>query len=256
MTEIAIFILLLLIGGVIVLAIVLQFKEQARQEKARKLTRLDNQLRLLRSFIDDIPAQYQPKDMRIWLYSRVVAVCDDILTLKTDIAITKKRTRFADELKRFQGSEDKRRPKPINDELLISGLKRMFESLRSYILLAHKEKHISLDTVQHYEHLLLFYKYQVSADYFAFQARQAYLNGKKETAIEIYKEAISQLAPMKDAPEAQDIIAEFNGHIADINEEITTPAEDDTRNQKANEALDEEWEQFIDESTFAEKKRF
>ncbi|MGR0277775.1 hypothetical protein ACUM5Y_01875 [Marinomonas dokdonensis] len=256
MTEIAIFILLLLIGSVIVLAIVLQFKEQARQEKLRKLTRLDNQLRLLRSFIDDIPSQYQPKDMRIWLFSRVVAVCDEIQTLKTDTAIAKKRSRFAEELKRFQGNQDNRKPKPINDELLISGLKRLFESLRSYILLAHKEKQLSLDVVQRYESLLMLYKYQVSADFYAFQAKQAYLNGKKENAIQIYKEAISQLAPIKDTPQVVPIIDDFNAVIADINAEITAPPVDDNLPNKNTEALDEEWEQFIDESTFTEKKRF
>ena len=67
MTAIIVTLLLLIIGGFIAFAIYLQLKEQARIERLRKAALLNNQLRQVRRYLDEMPAQYQPKDMRLWL---------------------------------------------------------------------------------------------------------------------------------------------------------------------------------------------
>ncbi|GAB3481318.1 hypothetical protein [Marinomonas epiphytica] len=255
MTEIAITFLLLAIGGFLVLAIVLHFKEQARIERQRKAARLNSQLRLVRGFLDEMPTQYQPKDMRIWLYSRIIALSDQLLELQSDSNLARRRTQYSDELQSFQQSPDDRKPRTINDELMITSLKRMFESFRTYILLAQKEKSLSSDQARRFDDLLVFYKYKVSADFFAYKANQAFLNGKVETALSIYQEALSQLAPVKDSPDAQSSVIYLNQAIEEISQQ--SPLHVETSKTPANkEELDSEWEQFIDDNTFEEKKRF
>ena len=195
MTVIIVSVLLVVIGGFIAFAIYLQLKEQARLEKVRKIAALKNQLRQIRRYIDDIPPQYQPKDMRLWLFSRLLAIYDSLITLQPDATLSRRRKLITEEVSELQTSKQKRRAKPINDELMIMDIKRLFESFQLFLKLAEKEKALNSEVSARYSNLIRFYTFKVKADFHAYLARQSFLSGNYENALAAYKEAIIQLAP-------------------------------------------------------------
>ncbi|RBP83609.1 hypothetical protein EBI01_07700 [Marinomonas rhizomae] len=260
MTAVTITVLLLVIGGFIAFAIVLQLKEQARLEKLRKVANLNNQLRQVRRYLDEMPPQYQPKDMRLWLFSRMIAIYDQLLILQPDPTLTRRRGHLAEEMTEFQASKQKRRAKPMNDEILIIEVKRMFESFKSFLIVSQKEKSIDSDVVYRYSKLLDFYHYKVNSDYHAYLARKAFLSGQMDTAVEMYKEALAQLAPIKDSVEAQPTILKLKDLLQEIEEDLALQKaeEEITQNMSSDDEdeLDDEWSKFIEGSSFKEKKRF
>ncbi|MGO2354353.1 MAG: hypothetical protein ACTH58_06425 [Marinomonas foliarum] len=260
MTAVTITVLLLVIGGFIAFAIFLQLKEQARLEKLRKVAALNNQLRQVRRYLDEMPPQYQPKDMKLWLFSRMVSLYDQLIALQPDATLSRRRQNIAAEMKEFQGSKQKRRAKPMNDELLIIEVRRLFESFKSYLILSQKEKTIDSDVVNRYNKLLNFFHYKVNSDYHSHLARKAFLSGQMSSALEMYKESLSQLNPIKESVEAQATILKLKELIQEIEEDLVLQkAEDEISRDMDNqgeEELDDEWNKFIEDSTFQEKKRF
>ncbi len=261
MTAITVTVLLLIIGGFIAFAIVLQLKEQARLAKMRKISKLNNQLRQVRRYLDDLPPQYQPKDMRLWLFSRTIAICDELIALQPDDNIKRRRRQLAQEMSEFQKSKQKRRAKPMSDEVMIVEVKRVFESFRTFLISAKRDKLISDDIMRRYNDLFDFYDHKISADHFAYLARQAFLSGKIEKAGELYRDAIGQLAPIKDSVEAKTIISKYEDLLKEIEEDLAMQRleaqavreDTDAENEKE---LNDEWSKFIDDNTFTEKKRF
>ena len=260
MTAVTITVLLLVIGGFIAFAIFLQLKEQARLEKLRKVAALNNQLRQVRRYLDEMPPQYQPKDMKLWLFSRIIAIHDQLIALQPDATLTRRRQNLATEMKEFQASKQKRRAKPMNDELAIIEVRRMFESFKSYLILAQKEKNIDADVANRYKKLLDFFHYKVNSDYHSHLARKAFLSGQISDALEKYKEALAQLNPIKDSAEAQATILKLQELIQEIEDDlILQKAEEEVSRDMdtaGEEELDDEWNKFMEESTFQQKKRF
>lgn len=263
MTVVIISVLLLSIGGFIVFAIVIQLKEQARLEKARKIAALNNHVRQVRRYLDDIPPQYQPKDMRLWLFSRLVSYYDDLLAVQPDATITRRRKFLVEEMSECQTSKLKRRAKPINDELLILGLKRLFESFHLFLKQSEKDKTLNHDMSARYLGLIQFYKYKVNADFHAYIGRQSFLSGNYDKAIENYKAAISQLSPIRETAEAKTTIKQYNSLIAEIKDTLSmkqTDAADgsteDKKTKPTEDGLNREWDNFIDDTGFKKKKHF
>jgi tetratricopeptide (TPR) repeat protein len=260
MTAVTITVLLLVIGGFIVFAIILQLKEQARLAKLRKVASLNNQLRQVRRYLDDMPPQYQPKDMRLWLFSRMLYIYDQLLELQPDATLTRRRAHLAEEMSEFQTSKQKRRAKPMNDEVLIVEVKRLFDSFESFLITSQRDKVIDSDLSYRYIQLIHFFQYKINADHYAYLARKAFLSGKMETALELYQEALSQLAPLKDSAQAQPVILKYQDVIQEIEEDLALQkAEAEIAKSMAaegDEELDDEWNKFIEDSSFKEKKRF
>lgn len=260
MTAVTITVLLLVIGGFIAFAIFLQLKEQARLEKLRKVATLNNQLRQVRRYLDEMPPQYQPKDMKLWLFSRMIAIYDQLLVLQPDITLTRRREHLLEEMAEFQESKQKRRAKPMNDELMILEIRRLFESFKSFLIASQKEKTIDPDVVHRYSKLLNFYHYKINADYHSYLARKAFLSGQMETAVEMYKEALSQLTPVKESIEAQSTILKLKDLLQEIEDDLALQKaeEEISRSMDSQEEgeLDDEWSKFIEGSTFQTKKRF
>lgn len=260
MTAVTITVLLLVIGGFIAFAIFLQLKEQARLEKLRKVATLNNQLRQVRRYLDEMPPQYQPKDMKLWLFSRMIAIYDQLLVLQPDITLTRRREHLLEEMAEFQESKQKRRAKPMNDELMIIEIRRLFESFKSFLIASQKEKTIDPDVVHRYSKLLNFYHYKINADYHSYLARKAFLSGQMETAVEMYKEALSQLTPVKESIEAQSTILKLKDLLQEIEDDLALQKaeEEISRSMDSQEEgeLDDEWSKFIEDSTFQAKKRF
>jgi tetratricopeptide (TPR) repeat protein len=260
MTAVTITVLLLVIGGFIAFAIFLQLKEQARLEKLRKVATLNNQLRQVRRYLDEMPPQYQPKDMKLWLFSRMIAIYDQLLVLQPDITLTRRREHLLEEMAEFQESKQKRRAKPMNDELMIIEIRRLFESFKSFLIASQKEKTIDPDVVHRYSKLLNFYHYKINADYHSYLARKAFLSGQMETAVEMYKEALSQLTPVQESIEAQSTILKLKDLLQEIEDDLALQKaeEEISRSMDSQEEgeLDDEWSKFIEDSTFQTKKRF
>lgn len=260
MTAVTITVLLLVIGGFIAFAIFLQLKEQARLDKLRKVAMLNNQLRQVRRYLDEMPPQYQPKDMRLWLFSRMIAIYDQLLLLQPDITLTRRRGHLAEEMSEFQVSKQKRRAKPMNDELLILEIRRLFESFKSFLALSQKEKNINSDMVHRYSKLLNFFHYKINADYHSYFARKAFLSGQMEAAADLYKEALSHLEPIKESLEAQPIILQLKDLLQEIEDDLSLQKAEEEINKsiesESEEELDDEWSKFIEDSTFQAKKRF
>lgn len=260
MTAVTITVLLLVIGGFIGFAIFLQLKEQARLTKLRKISTLNNQLRQVRRYLDEMPPQYQPKDMRLWLFSRMLAIYDELIILQPDATLTRRRAHLAEEITEFKTSKEKRRAKSMNDELIITEVKRLFESFKSFLIVSQLEKSIPSDIAERYSKLLDFYHYKVSSDYHGHLARKAFLSGQMESAIDLYKKALSQLAPIKESTEAQTIILKYEELLQEIEDDLALQkAEEEASKSMDNEDeedLDDEWSKFIEDSSFKEKKRF
>lgn len=252
--------LLLSIVGFLAVAIYLQLKEQARLDKLRKVALYNNQLRQVRRYLDETPPQYQPKDMRLWLYARKIAIYDQLLILHPDATLARRRDHLAEEMDAFLNSKQKRRAKPINDELLIMEIKRLLESFKGFIASSQKENAISSDVAHRYNKLMDFYHFKVNADYHSYLGRQAFLNGQMDNSITMYNEALAQLAPVKDSPEAQQAVAKLQELIREIEEGSTKhkTGEEESKNagDKIGSELNSEWDKFMKNSDQEIKKRF
>lgn len=259
MTAVSITVLLLVIGGFIVFAIVLQLKEQARLAKLRKVAALNNQLRQVRRYLDEMPPQYQPKDMRLWLFSRMLQIYDQLLALQPDATLTRRRNHLAEEIEEFQTSKQKRRAKPMNDEVLIVEVKRLFDSFETFLTMAQRDKEIDSDLSYRYIQLMHFFKYKINADYYAYLARKDFLSGRMDKALELYKEALSQLSPIKESAQAKPLILKLKDVIQELEEDLALQKAEEEIGRNMDdekEELDDEWNKFIEDSEFKEKKRF
>ncbi|WOD08155.1 hypothetical protein [Marinomonas sp. GJ51-6] len=259
MTAFSITVLFLVVGGFVVFAVSLQLKEQARLAKLRKVVSLNNQSRQVRRFLDEMPPQYQPKDMRLWLFARMLKLYDQLLDLQPDTTLTRRRNHLAEEMEIFQSGKQKRRAKPMNDEVLIVEVKRLFDSFETFLTLAQRDKVIDSDLAYRYIQLMHFFKYKINADHYEYFARKDFLSGRIDKALELYKEALSQLSPLKDSPQAQSAILKLKDIIQELEEDLALQkAEEEISKEMANEKeeLDDEWSKFIEDSDFKEKKRF
>ena len=258
MTALIVTILLLIIGGFIAFAIYLQMKEQARLERLRKVALLNNQVRQIRRYIDDLPSQYQPKELRIWLYQRLMSVFDELLTTQPDESLSRRRRNLEEEMINFQSSKQKRRAKPVIDELEIMELKRLFEAVAQFVAFAKNNKQIEPDQAFRYESLMNFYRYKVMADFHAYLARQAFLTQKFDDAIAQYKEAISQLLPVQENPEAQPVIVQFQSIIDEIEADLELQKREAELelDEEEDAELDDEWNKFMNQDDFQKKKHF
>ena len=80
-----------------------------------------------------------------------------------------------------------------------------------------------------------------------------------ETAVDMYKEALSQLAPIKESLEAQPIILKIKDLLQEIEEDLALQKAEEEMSkgmESEEEELDDEWNKFIEDSTFQTKKRF
>ena len=150
MTSVTITVLLLIIGGFIAFAIYLQLKEQARLEKMRKVVTLNNQLRQVTRYLDDIPSQYQPKDMRLWLFSRLISIYDQLLVLQPDPTLSRRRRNIEEEMTAFQANTQKRSAKPMNEELLNREVKSLDQWLKTSLLTYQADQTNDFDFVKRY----------------------------------------------------------------------------------------------------------
>lgn len=262
MTAIIVTLLLLVIGGFIAFAIYLQMKEQARIERLRKVALLNNQLRQVRRYLDELPAQYQPKDMRLWLYARMIAICDELLSLQPDEPLSRRRRFLHEEMVQFQESTEKRRAKPVIDEVQIMELKRLFESFHQYLQSEKSHKKIPEDAFARFDELLHWYKYKVTADHHAYTARQFFLTHKMEEAIQEYRLAIGHLKPVEESAEAAAKIKEFEETIAEIEEDIALQEREaeleaeSKEDEQSEDELNNEWQKFMEDGEFQKKKHF
>lgn len=262
MTAIIVTLLLLVIGGFIAFAIVLQMKEQARLERLRKVAHLSNQMRQIRRYLDELPAQYQPKDMRLWLFARLIATCDELLGLQKDEHLSRRRNFLYEEMQQFQSSKEKRRAKPVIDEVQIIELKRLFESFIGYLTSAKSQKQIDEEMFMRFDGLLHWYKFKVNADHHSYLARQFFLTHKMEDAIGEYREAINVLKPIFENPEAAAMIEKYEETIKEIEDDIELQqreAEFEEANKEDEDAegeLDDEWQKFMEDGEFKRKKHF
>lgn len=262
MTAIIITLLLMVIGGFIAFAIFLQLKEQARIERLRKAALLNNQLRQVRRYLDEMPAQYQPKELRLWLYQRLIGICDELLAVQPDEPLTRRRRFLQDEMVQLQSSKEKRRAKPVVDEIQIMELKRLFESFHAYLLSAKSNKQIDEASFAHFDELINWYRYKVNADHHYYLARQFFLTHKLDDAISEYNEAINQLRPIEEKTEAAELINKYQDAIQEINDDLELQqreaelAAEQAEDAEAEDELDDEWQKFMEEGEFQKKKHF
>ena len=251
--------LLILGGAFIVFVIYLQLKEQARIDKLRKVAALNNQTRQVRHYLDDLPAQYQPKDMKVWLFTRLVEIFDELQALAPDDKTVTRRQRVVEELEVFRGSKQKRKAKAINDELMVINLRRLLDSLQNFLTHSRGTKKLDADTFERYSQLIAFYRYKLSSDNKAFLARQSFLSGRLEDAIRMYKKAIEDLAPISSMDEAKEIEARLKTLIVEIEDDLKLQQEEAKEHEEAEaeaEELDSEWNKFIDSDGFTKKRTF
>lgn len=251
---------LLVVGiGFIAFVVTLQMKEQARLEKLRKVAMLNNQTRQVRHYLDDLPAQYQPKDMRLWLYSRLVGIHDELIKLAPDEKLAKRRRHVVEEMEKFQASKQKRKAKAINDELLIINIRRLLDSFFSFIQQSKDAKKLDSDACHKYSQLISFYRYKLKADHKAYQARQFFLTGKLQEAVEMYRNAAEELDEIKETPEAKEAIMKYNSAADEIESDLKLQqqeAEMEEEEEEDQDGLDDEWSKFMENDEFTKKKTF
>lgn len=251
---------LIVVGiGFVAFVVTLQMKEQARLEKLRKVAMLNNQTRQVRHYLDDLPPQYQPKDMRLWLYSRLVGIHDDLIKLAPDDKLARRRSHVVEEMERFQGSKQRRKAKPINDELLIINIRRLLDSFFSFIQQSKDDKKLDPDSCHKYTQLIGFYRYKLNADHKAYQARQFFLTGKMQDAVDMYRTAAGELSEIEETPEAKEAIDKFNSAANEIESDLKLQqqeAEASAEDEEEEEGLDDEWSKFMEEGEFTKKKTF
>lgn len=251
---------LIVVGiGFVGFIVTLQMKEQARLERLRKVALLNNQTRQVRHYLDDLPAQYQPKDMRLWLYSRLVGIHEDLMKLSPDEKLAKRRSHVVDEMEKFQASKQKRKAKPINDELLIINLRRLLDSFLSFIQQSKEAKKLDADSCHKFSQLVGFYRYKLNADHKAYQARQFFLTGKMQESVDMYRVAAGELAEIEDTAEAKEAINKYNAAADEIESDLKLQqqeAEASAEEGEEEEGLDDEWSKFIEEGEFTKKKTF
>ncbi|TBR43117.1 hypothetical protein CBF23_005375 [Marinomonas agarivorans] len=250
--------LLLLGGGLIGFIIYLQLKEQARIDKLRKVAALNNQTRQVRHYLDDLPAQYQPKDMRLWLFSRLLDIFDELQRLSPDEKTRNRRQRVAEELEVFKSSKQKRKAKAISDEMMVINLRRLLDSLSNFLEISVRNKKLDKETFERYSQSIAFNRYKLSSDNKAFVARRAFLSGNLEEAIELYKKALVDLEPIQGMDGCKELEDKLKQMVVEIESDLKLQQEEAARlAEQEDEELTEEWDKFMeDDDGFTKKRTF
>ena len=248
---------LLLLGGAFVgFVIYLQLKEQARIDKLRKVAALNNQTRQVRHYLDDLPAQYQPKDMRLWLFSRLLGIFDELQSLSPDDKTVKRRQRVAEEFESFKASKQKRKAKAVSDELMVINLRRLLDSLQTFLKSSLSAKKLDSDSFDRYSKLITFNRHKLSSDNKAFLARRSFLSGKLEESVELYKKAIDELEPLEGMDGTKELEDRMKQTIAEIESDLKLQQEEEALlAEEEDEELTEEWGKFMDDDDGFTKKR-
>lgn len=248
--------LLLLGGGLIGFIIYLQLKEQARIDKLRKIAALNSQTRQVRHYLDDLPPQYQPKDMRLWLFARLMGIFDELQNLAPDEKTRNRRLRVAEELETFKSSKEKRKAKAISDEMMVINLRRLLDSLYGFLENSVRAKKLDKETFERYSKIITFNRYKLSSDNKAFLARRSFLSGKLEDAIELYKKALLDLEPIAGMEGTKEIEEKLQQMVIEIESDLKLQQEEAARlAEEEGEGLTEEWDKFMDDDDGFTKKR-
>lgn len=248
---------LLLLGGAFVgFVIYLQLKEQARIDKLRKAATLNNQTRQVRHYIDDLPAQYQPKELRVWLFTRLIGIFDELLVLAPDEKTERRRQRVAEEFEVFKKSTQKRKAKAVNDDIMVINLRRLLDSLQTFLKSSRGAKKLDPDAFERYSQQIAFYRYKLASDNKSFLARKAFLSGKLEDSIALYKKAILELSPISTMDEAVEIENRTNKIIEEIEADLKLQEEAKQLEEEEEEGLSGEWDNFVEDDGFVKKRTF
>jgi len=257
MATITIAILLLLAGGFVGFIIMLQVKEQARVEKLKRASTLNNNIRQIRRYLDELPPQYQPKELRLWLFSCQIESLAELFKLQPDEPIKRRRSHAIAEMEEFRDGKVKRKARAISDELQIIELRRLFDSISNFLLAAKEQKKIDADNTTKFRDIMRVFNYKVSADHKAYLARQAFLTNRFEDTIMLYKEAITELNSIKDSAEAVEAIKRYQSLISDTEKELAQQqAQQAAEDAEAAQQPDEEWDKFTEQTDDFEKKKY
>lgn len=258
---ITIIIVLIIIGSVAVLFIS-QAREKARTEKIRRINALHERYRRLQRFLSEIPPQYLNKDLRTIILQRSISTLNDLMKYKSDDSTQTKLKQDQESLKQTQESTEPPTPVPIKDEANSKEIIKLLKLLYRFIERMKATKKIDQAAGKKY---LLYTSYLISktkADLEIAHATKAFKNNKPRVAIHNYHNAIAEMMRIKTNPLAIKAINSYKVKIKELEDAANEQAES-TASQSAapvteggqeSEALNKEWDSFLDDDDGWQKK--
>jgi len=248
MTTATVIMILFAVAAVSILVIfTAQAREKARIERQRRLTAAEDGYRHIHSILDGLPPQYLNRELRQLLLREAIrraGVMGELGSTKNIDGLIR-----ADEerLEQLTGeTSETAQPVKIESAETAREIKSLLKSLFDLIEKSAKQGQIQSGAAKQYLKHVLFLARKTQADFLSAMARDQHRNGKPRKAIHYLNMAQTELAKVRDHPQAQQMLLRLRDHIKALEEASPDSTEKAVAN-KQQKQLENQWEAFIEE---------
>ncbi|WP_165854971.1 hypothetical protein [Marinobacter sp. JSM 1782161] len=250
-TLIVIFFAVIVLVSIAVIVLV-QAREKARIERARKAKSSEDGFRLCLRLLDELPPQYLTRDIKSILLMRAEDACRELKGLKGAQPVDDWEKDLVTRRERMQDGADERSPVRIDSPARAGEVRSMLQSL--YRIIESMQKRGRLDTKLARKNLKLtvFLVHKTTADFHVAQARDMIRQKQLRKAIHAYHLASTEMGKTKDHPLAVKSIKSYRTRIKELEDMVTTEGAKSQEEEKHR--LDKEWDTFLHEEEEWKKK--
>lgn len=249
-TTIVIFFAVIVLLSIAAIVIV-QAREKAKIERARRAKALEDSYRLTQRLLDELPPQYLTRDLKSIMLMRAEEVCRELGGMKSDLPIQKWASEIQTRRQRMEDGADESSPQRIDTPARAADVKAMLHSLFKIIEGMQKRNRLESGLARKNLKLVLFLVHKTQADYHVSQAREMIRQNQLRKAIHAYHLASTELGKVKDNPMALKAIKSFRTRIKELESMVI----DDGKQTKDEEKqrLNKEWDSFLHEEEWKKK---
>ncbi len=236
----------LIIAGIVVMvgaALIAQSVENARKERARKITIINERIRNLSGMITDIPNHYMTAELRQFLLSLLKQNCSAILALEARHSAARQQLNQLEELSQKPHNDELDSLKaPFNDTITGQGIRARIKDLVNTIVAMNKEGSLDKSTAVKYVNQGKMLFQLVSIDLTLISARTAEQGDKNVKAAAVhYSSCLKKLIAINTNNQFNKRIAHLRSRLQAAKEKLKAESE---LAQAQSDKQQQEWDQF------------
>lgn len=233
----------LIVAGIIVMvsaAFIAQSVENARKERLRKITIINERIRNLSGMINDIPNSYMTADLRLFLIGLLKQNCNAILAIEPRHSAASQQLSNLEELgKQPHNNELDSLKAPFNDAITGQGIRARIKDLVNTIVAMNKEGTLNKATAVKYVNQGKMLFQLVSIDIALISARTAEQDDSNVKAAAVhYHSCLKKLVAINSNKLFNKRVAHLQSRLKAAKEKLQQAAKVQVNEQK------EEWDQF------------
>ena len=240
----AVIVTLILVGIVVMVgaAFVAQSVENARKERQRKISIINERIRNLSSMANDIPNNYMTADLRLFMLGLLKQNCQAILEIDARHSIAKSQLQQLEEQiqQPFKSELDALQP-PFNDPITAQGIRARIKDLVNTIVAMNKEGSLEKSLAVKYVNQGKMMFELITIDITLLSARRAESEKKTKAAAVHYSNCFKRLKKINTQNQFQRRLNHLSSKLAALKEKLDQE-QAALQNQKPEEQ--DEWSKF------------